>query len=68
MDIPDALNKKVTRVLHDKGMEMTPQEVAKERKKAYCKIRTEMRRLGHQVPEGDLEFLKWMCRIGLGKA
>jgi hypothetical protein len=59
------LNKKVTRVLHDKGIEMTPKEVQKTRKAAFAKIRTGMRKRGYQVPDGDLELWDWMKSIGL---
>lgn len=33
-DIPDEMNRKVTRVIHDQGIEMTPDEVAETRKRA----------------------------------
>ena len=64
-DIPDKLNKKVTRVLHEQGIEMTPEEVIEHRKSAYAKIREKMRSLGYEVPDGDLELLEWMKSIGL---
>lgn len=47
--IPDELNKKVTRVLHDQGIELTPDQVREERKMAYAKIREHMKALGYEI-------------------
>lgn len=65
-DIPDDLNKKVTRRLHEQGVEMTPAEVEATRKEAYRKIREAMRARGHEVPDGDLELLDMMKLLGVG--
>lgn len=64
-DIPDELNKKVTRALHDRGIEMTPDEVTETRKRTYDKIRKHMRAKGYKVPDGDLELLDWMKENGV---
>ncbi len=64
-DIPDDLNRKATRILHDRGIELTPAEVIAERKAAFAKIRAHCRTKGIPVPDGDLELLDWMKRIGL---
>lgn len=64
-DIPEELNRKVQRTLHEQGMEMTPDEVTHHRKEAMRKIREEMRSRGYQVPDGDLELLDWMKAVGI---
>ena len=64
-DIPDSLNKKVVRALHDQGMEMTPDEVTDARKEAFATIQAKMREKGYHVPDGDLELLEWMKEVGL---
>ena len=65
-EIPEWLNQKVARTLHDQGVEMTPQQVVDARTEAYRKIRKAMRARGYDVPEGDLELLEWMKEIGVG--
>lgn len=63
-DIPDELNRKVLKELQNKGMEITLEELIATRKVTYQKIREEMRKRGHSVPDGDLELLDWMHSIG----
>jgi len=59
-DIPEWFTKKVTRVLHDQGFEMTPAEVEEQRKAAYATLRQELKNRGIEPPEGELEFLQWL--------
>lgn len=65
-DIPDQLNKKVARALHDQGFEMTPDEVITTRKQAHVKLRKALRARGLHPPDGDMEFLSWMSKIMKG--
>ncbi len=61
--LPNRLFKNVARELHQKGMEMTPDEVKKEGIAALNTIRRRMRILGHKVPDGDAELLEWMRQV-----
>jgi len=54
--------KHVARELHDKGFEMTPQQVVNERKKIYNKIREAMLKKGHKLPDDDYEVFKLLCK------
>ncbi len=42
--------------LAEQGIEMTPDELTAERKKAYATIRGEMRKRGFTVPDSDEEL------------
>ena len=51
---------KVVRHLANQGIEMTPEEVITERKKAYETIRKELRARGYVVPDDDIGLFLWM--------
>ena len=58
-------SKAALRNLHDQGIELTPDELVRERKAAYDTIRREMRAKGYTMPDGDVEMfllLKQMQR------
>lgn len=49
MELGKQWNQRVRNHLAEGGIEMTPDEVARERTAAYVTIREEMRKLGHKV-------------------
>ncbi len=51
---------KVVHHLAQQGIEMTPEEVVEERKKAYETIRRELRALGYEVPDDDVSLYTLM--------
>jgi len=53
-------NQKTLRHLHDKGMEMTPDELLAERKAALATIRQKMGEMGHILPESDEDLFHLM--------
>ncbi len=48
---------RVLRSLHDRGIEMTPDEVIAERQAAFKTIRHKMRERGYDVPDSDEDLL-----------
>ena len=59
---------KVVYHLAQQGIETTPEEVEAERKAAYVTIRKEMRSLGYEIPDDDVELFLWMKEIMLGRS
>ena len=56
-------NRKALRHLHDQGVEMTPDELRKERHAAYETIRREMRAKGYIMPDDDVEMFLLLQRL-----
>ena len=56
-------NQKVLKLLHDRGIEVTPNELVETRKKAYAKIRKAMRAIGWDVPDDDTELFLLICEV-----
>lgn len=52
-------------MLANQGVEMTPAQIRKTRKKAYAKIRAKLRERGFDVPDSDEELFLWMKAAGL---
>lgn len=57
MPISHRITQKATRILHAKGIELTPNQVICERQKAYAGIRAQMREKGFILPEDDEHLL-----------
>lgn len=57
-------NRKALRHLHNQGIELTPEELAKERHAAYETIRREMRAKGYTMPDDDVEMFLLLQRMG----
>lgn len=57
MPIPHRITQRAARILHDKGIELTPQQVDDKRQKAYTTIRLQMKEKGWILPEDDLHML-----------
>lgn len=51
---------KARQYLAENGIELTPDELVRERKAAYATIREEMRKRGFRVPESDEELFLLM--------
>lgn len=49
-------NRRARESLAEQGIEMTPDELQRERKAAYATIREEMKKRGHDVPDSDEEL------------
>ncbi len=54
---------KVVKHLAQQGIEMTPEEVVVERTKSYETIRRELRALGYEVPDDDVELYLMMREL-----
>lgn len=52
-------------MLASQGIEMTPSQIQRTRKKAYAKIRAELRKRGIEVPDSDEELFLFMKSLGL---
>ena len=63
MPIPHKLTQKVARMFHDKGIELTPEQVTQTRKKAYATIRAGMKARGWILPEDDEHLLAIMVAM-----
>ena len=59
-DIPQSLDKKASKHLHDRGIEMTPDEVNREGTTAFAKIREAMAKRGFTLPESDMELIAFL--------
>lgn len=59
------LDCEVVRELRNRGVEMTPDEVAEIRTDILGKIRAAMRRRGIDVPDDDVELLQLLKEAGL---
>jgi tRNA A22 N-methylase len=57
-------NRKALRRLHDQGIELTPEELARERHAAYETIRAQMRAKGYAMPDDDVEMFLLLQRMG----
>lgn len=62
-DIPEFFNKIVTLDLNQRGIEMTPEQVADLRDSAYEKIRKEMRNRGYEMPDSDMEMIAVIAEV-----
>lgn len=61
MELSKSWNQRVRNGLAENGIEMTPDEVQRERIAAYKIIREEMRRLGYEhIPQTDEEMFLWL--------
>ena len=60
-------NRRARRHLAEQGIEMTPDELAAERKAAYATIRKELRAKGYTVPDSDEELFQLIQRTYSGR-
>jgi predicted membrane-bound spermidine synthase len=56
-------NQKVARALHEKGIEITPDQVKQERLKAFDKIRKVLKEAGFPVPKTDVELIMLVKQV-----
>ncbi len=57
MPIPHEVNQRTARILHAKGIELTPTQVDQVRKGIYTDIRQQMKEAGWILPEDDEHML-----------
>lgn len=62
-DIPDHYTKAVVRQLHDKGIELTPDEVVSDRNKALTALRKKLRERGYNPPDSDMKLMALLKEI-----
>jgi len=56
-DLPVNLDRLVALYLHQRGVEITPEQARETGRSAFSEIRSEMKKKGYDLPESDTELL-----------
>lgn len=64
-DIPDFIHKQAALEVNQHGIELTPDQAHELGNEALDNIREEMKKLGYDLPESNIELIR-MMRIAFG--
>jgi Fe2+ transport system protein FeoA len=59
-DVSRKVNQNTARRLRKNGVEITPDQVAEERKRIHIALRKKLAEMGFDPPNGEMELIEWM--------